>query len=82
MNKNFLKDKNLTLRQKEILIEISSKLEALVCYYMLDLDISEEEASALIIKESKRRFFNDKKNKSKFSRFIFKRRIKDNVYAL
>lgn len=56
MNKNFLKDKNLTLKQKEILIEISSKLEALVCYYMLDLDISEEEASALIIKESKRRF--------------------------
>lgn len=56
MNKNFLKDKNLTLKQKEILIEISSKLEALVCYYMLDLDIFEEEASALIIKESKRRF--------------------------
>lgn len=82
MNKEFLKDKNLTLRQKEILIEISSKLEALVCYYMLDLDISEEEASDLIIDELKRRFLNDKKNKSKFSRFIFKGRIKNNVYAV
>lgn len=62
MNKEFLKDKNLTLRQKEILIEINSELEALVCYYMLDLGISEKEASVLIINESKRRFFNDKKN--------------------
>lgn len=35
---------------------MSSKLEALVCYYMLDLDISEEEASALIIDELKKRF--------------------------
>lgn len=62
MNKEFLKDKNLTLRQKEILIEINSELEALICYYMLDLDIFEKEASVLIINESKRRFFNDKKN--------------------
>lgn len=53
MNKEFLKDKNLTLRQKEILIEMGSKLEALVCYYMLDLDISEKEASDLIMNNLK-----------------------------
>lgn len=34
---------------------MGSKLEALVCYYMLDLDISEEEASDLVMDNLKRK---------------------------